>query len=73
MYWEWLIQNKEWLLSGVAVAIPIAVFGWLFARQHSRRIQKQKAGENSTNIQVGGNINNIEVFESDGKTDTKGR
>ena len=53
---DWLIQNKEWLLSGVAVAVPLAIIGWLIATRGNK--QTQKGGKGSTNIQAGGDINN---------------
>lgn len=52
---EWFIQNKEWLLSGAAIAIPIAIITWFFVKKSN--IQKQKGGKGSTNIQVGRDIN----------------
>jgi hypothetical protein len=55
---DWLFQNKEWLFSGIAVAIPIAVITWLFfSRLSPSRSQEQKGGHGSTNIQVGGDLN----------------
>lgn len=51
---EWILQNKEWLFSGVAIAVPLAIIGWLFSGRASKQIQK--SGDNSTNIQVGGNL-----------------
>jgi hypothetical protein len=51
---EWMIQNKEWLFSGIAIAIPLAVIGWFFSNRGNR--QTQKSGDNSTNIQVAGNL-----------------
>ncbi|HTH08882.1 MAG TPA: hypothetical protein VMA55_04895 [Acidovorax sp.] len=51
---EWILSNKEWLFSGVAIAIPLAVLGWIFSGKNNR--QNQKGGDNSTNIQVGGNL-----------------
>lgn len=51
---EWIIQNKEWLFSGIAIAIPLSVIGWLLSRSGNK--QTQKSGDNSTNIQVGGNL-----------------
>jgi hypothetical protein len=50
---NWIIQNKEWLFSGIGVLIIT-----LFIKKSSKpkKIkQKQKSGANSTNIQVGGN------------------
>lgn len=51
---DWIIENKEWLFSGVAIAIPLAIIGWLISTRKSKQVQK--GGENSTNIQVGGNL-----------------
>lgn len=53
---DWILDNKEWLFGGIAVAVPIAILSWLFANKRSGQIQK--SGDNSTNIQVGGNITN---------------
>lgn len=52
---DWIIKNKDWLFSGVAVAIPMALIGWYFSTRGNK--QSQKGGDNSTNIQVGGNLN----------------
>ncbi len=30
---DWIIDNKEWLFSGVAVAIPLAIIGWLYSKR----------------------------------------
>ena len=51
---QWIIEHKEWLFSGIAVAIPLAILGWFFSSKKNR--QSQKSGNNSTNIQVGGNL-----------------
>ncbi|HIF9383673.1 TPA: hypothetical protein ACX6RR_003532 [Photobacterium damselae] len=51
---EWIIDNKEWLFSGLLVAVPLAVLGWLFSTKRNKQVQK--GGNNSTNIQVGGNL-----------------
>lgn len=52
---NWIIANKDWLFSGVAIAMPLAIIGWVLASQKNKQIQK--SGENSTNIQIGGNLN----------------
>ena len=52
--WQWIHQNADWLFSGVAVSLPLAVIGWLFYSRSSKQVQK--SGDNSTNIQVGGNL-----------------
>lgn len=51
---EWISTNKEWLFSGVAIAIPLALIGWLISSRGSKQVQK--GGKNSTNIQVGGDF-----------------
>ena len=52
---NWIIENKEWLFSGLAISVPLALIGWFISR--SRNKQVQKGGNNSTNIQVGGSLN----------------
>ncbi|HEH9409064.1 TPA: hypothetical protein ACNU2W_002325 [Aeromonas salmonicida subsp. pectinolytica] len=51
---EWILENKEWLFSGVAITIPLAIIGWLFSGKINKQVQK--GGDNSTNIQVGGDL-----------------
>ena len=53
---DWIVQNKEWLLSGIAVAVPIAVVGWLVSRRSSTTLQKQRGGDGSVNIQASGDV-----------------
>lgn len=48
---EWIAANKEWLFGGAAVAVPLAIIGWLLAARHNS--QRQKGGDGSMNIQVG--------------------
>jgi len=49
---KWCLENKEWVFSGIAVAIPIAIVTWLLSRRSSLK-QTQKGGNLSINIQVG--------------------
>jgi hypothetical protein len=51
---EWIIENKNWLFSGIAIAIPLAIVGWIISTRRTKQVQK--GGKNSTNIQVGGNF-----------------
>jgi hypothetical protein len=51
---EWITENKEWLFSGIAIALPLAVVGWLLSSHRKKQIQK--GGNNSTNLQVGGDF-----------------
>ena len=51
---EWIIENKDWLFSGIAIAVPLAIVGWLIYSRVNKQVQK--GGKNSTNIQVGGNF-----------------
>ena len=69
---EWILANKEWLFSGLLVAIPTAVVGWLFARRHLHRSQVQKSGNGSINVQAGRNIN-IGRGSADERSDPKSR
>lgn len=52
---EWFNENKDWLLSGIAVTIPVAIIGWFLAKKTFS--QKQSGGKGSTNIQIGRDVN----------------
>jgi len=58
---DYLINNKEWIFSGIGVA----VLSWLFFGRNKSSIS-QKSGDNSTNIQVGGNVTNSFRKENNG-------
>lgn len=48
---EWIIENKEWLFSGIAIAIPLSIVGWITSKRENKQVQK--GGKSSINIQVG--------------------
>lgn len=49
---DYLIANKEWIFSGIGVF----VLSWLIFRNPEKGGMSQNGGDNSTNIQVGGNV-----------------
>ncbi|WP_375320668.1 hypothetical protein [Aliivibrio logei] len=51
---SWLVENKEWLFSGIGVSAIICILS-LFKRR-TGLTQIQKSGSNSTNYQAGGDI-----------------
>ncbi len=51
---NWIIENKEWALSGFAIALPLALLGLFFGTR--KKVMKQKSGSNSINIQANGDI-----------------
>ncbi|MGR5503782.1 hypothetical protein ACQKP3_23910 [Vibrio sp. DNB22_10_4] len=51
-----IVEHYQWVFSGVGIAIFGGVFA-LFKRSKASGItQTQKSGNNSTNIQAGGNV-----------------
>ncbi len=52
---DWIIANKNWLFSGAAIAVPLALLGWFITSRKIKQIQK--GGKNSRNIQIGGDLN----------------
>ncbi|OOE86794.1 hypothetical protein [Salinivibrio sharmensis] len=52
---SWLLENKEWVFSGIGVSVLIFLLS-LF-RKNPSSTQIQKSGDNSTNYQSGGDIN----------------
>lgn len=69
---DWLIENKEWLFSGVLIVLPLTLIGWFVGKRILAISQQQKGGHNSTNIQAGGDVN-IGRGTSDERSDSKGR
>jgi len=53
---QWIIENKDWIFSGIGVFIISLVIG-LFAKKYTSSKQIQKSGANSTNYQSGRDIN----------------
>ncbi|WP_426203861.1 hypothetical protein [Pseudomonas sp. TWP3-1] len=52
---DWLARNVEWLFSGVAIAVPLAILGFFLNKKAPR--QKQVLGEKSKAYQAGRDIN----------------
>lgn len=54
---EWILSNKEWLLSGIGITIPSMLFAWfLQKKKRAAQTQSQRSGNNSTNLQAGRDI-----------------
>jgi hypothetical protein len=53
---QWIIDNKDWIFSGVGIFIIPLVIG-IFVKKQSSSKQIQKSGSKSTNYQAGGDIN----------------
>jgi hypothetical protein len=52
-YWDWVLANKEWLFSGVGVAVIGALVGFLAKRKANGVSVTNKAGASSQNFQAG--------------------
>lgn len=55
-YMQWIIDNKDWIFSGVGIFIITLIIG-VFARKQSSSKQTQKSGSSSNNYQSGRDIN----------------
>jgi hypothetical protein len=71
-FFKWFLENKEWLLSGLAVSVPIAIIGLLLNRSSSikrsrskgsRDINFGKSGSNSNNILMSGDLTVIKNID----------
>lgn len=61
---EYVLENKEWIFSGIGVAL----LSWLIFRNSSGSSMRQKGGDNSTNVQIGGDFKvNSKESNDDGK------
>lgn len=54
---SWVIENKEWLFSGVGLVILAWIVRKLFRRTRDTSSQAIRAGDNSANIQAGRDVN----------------
>ncbi len=61
----WVIENKEWLFSGLAVTLMSSILGVIYHKKQAKKSQKIRAGKNSTNYQAGRDIQISSTSESD--------
>jgi hypothetical protein len=55
---NWLIENKEWVFSGIGVFIIGGIIAIFKKSKKKKTLQmKQRSGSNSKNIQIGGDFN----------------
>lgn len=55
---QWIIDNAEWVFSGIGVFVLSGIVALISKNKKAKVIKmKQKSGNNSTNIQIGGNYN----------------
>ncbi|HDH27865.1 MAG TPA: hypothetical protein ENH13_01885 [Euryarchaeota archaeon] len=55
--WSWVVDNKQVLFSGIGTAVVIGVGRLIFKKRSASSTQNIRSGDNSTNIQAGGDIN----------------
>lgn len=53
--WVFLVENKEWLFSGLGVCLLVGLFQMLRGRHDSSK-QVIRSGHNSINVQAGQDI-----------------
>lgn len=53
---QWLIENKEWLFSGIGVFLISIIFTFIKRKDKTIK-QSQKSGNGSTNYQAAHDIN----------------
>ncbi len=53
---DWILQNKMWLFSGIAISLPVAIITWIISNKKKHIKQVQKSGKKSLNIQAGHDI-----------------
>ena len=53
---QWLIENKDWVFSGIGVAVITIIFGFIFKAKRTTN-QSQQSGNESTNYQAANDIN----------------
>jgi hypothetical protein len=53
---DWLWRNKEWVFSGVGVALVGAVIALILKRQRGATMHQRSTGAHSPTIQIAGNV-----------------
>ena len=53
---QWVLDNKEWLFSGIGGMLLIWIGRMLFNRRKAASSQRIRSGRNSTNLQAGRDI-----------------
>lgn len=56
-FMTWIVDSKEWLFSGIGVAIITLIGRFLYKQRQTSLSQTIKSGDKSTNLQAGGNVN----------------
>lgn len=54
---NWISNNKEWIFSGAGIAIIGLIGRFIYKGTQASSSQNIKSGKNSTNIQVGRDMN----------------
>lgn len=52
---QWLMDNKEWVFSGIGIFVISVIVGVVTKKQPTST-QAQKSGAHSTNFQAGGDM-----------------
>ncbi|MCE1273400.1 MAG: hypothetical protein LWW75_02605 [Chlorobiales bacterium] len=58
---DWIIQNAEWVFSGIGVAVITGIASLIFKKKGASSKQSIRSGAGSTNFQAGQDIKNIEM------------
>lgn len=53
----WVINNKEWLFSGVGLVVVAWVGRLVFKKTYASSTQTIRSGDSSTNVQSGRDVN----------------
>lgn len=74
--WQWMMENKEWLFSGIGVTILVAFVGFLVKRGKKGKKKKQgiKGGGDKQVIIIKNNLINQpgKMVKSNGRKETSG-
>lgn len=62
---EWIIANKDWLFSGVAVAVPLAIIGWLWSSRKSEAGKTSTCSVHQTHSGGGDNVGRDKISHKD--------
>ncbi len=69
---DWIMENKNWLFSGVLVAVPLAVIGWVCSKRSTRDINigSHNSAKGDQHINIGSSVHQADSSNGD-NTDKK--
>ena len=58
---DWLYRNKEWLFSGIGIAVTAAILGWFFSTPEAPPPSPPSSVQANNGVAAGGNVEGNDI------------